>query len=60
MNDLWRWKIFRNEVPKAQWNSLFWELKEKYLGVKPPIKRAPEDLDPPTLFHIANNYDMIR
>ena len=60
VNDLWRWKIFRNETTKKSWNSLFWRLKEEYLGVKAPVKRSKHDLDPPTLFHISNNYDMIR
>ena len=60
VNDLWRWKIFRNETTKKSWNALFWKLKEEYLGVKAPVKRSKHDLDPPTLFHISNNYDMIR
>ena len=60
VNDLWRWKIFRNETNKQSWNALFWKLKEEYLGVKAPVKRTEQDLDPPTLFHVSNNYDMIR
>ena len=60
VNDLWRWKIFRNETTKQSWNALFWKLKEEYLGVKAPVKRTEQDLDPPTLFHVSNNYDMIR
>ena len=60
MNDLWRWKIFRGEVPKEEWNTLFWKLKGEYVGVKPPVARTSEDLDPPSLFHINGGWAMMR
>ena len=60
VNDLWRWKVFRGEVPQDEWNTLFWSLKEKYLGVEAPVARTKEDLDPPTLFHINGDYTMMR
>ena len=60
VNDLWRWRAFRGDIPVEQWNEEFWRLKEEIVGVKPPVERTPEDLDPPTLFHICQDYDMIR
>ncbi|XP_076041212.1 angiotensin-converting enzyme-like isoform X2 [Oratosquilla oratoria] len=60
VNDLWRWKAFRGDYKDGTWNQEFWKLKEKYLGVVAPVPRTPEDLDPPALFHISGNYDMIR
>lgn len=60
VNDLWRWKIFRGEIPKERWNEEFWRLKEEIVGVKSPVARSKDDLDPPTLFHICQDYDMIR
>ena len=30
------------------------------VGVKAPVERTEADLDPPTLFHICQDYDMIR
>ena len=60
VNDLWRWKIFRGEVPQEEWNTMFWSLKKKYLGVEAPVERTQEDLDPPTLFHINGDYTMMR
>merc|ERR1712018_806614 len=60
VNDLWRWRVFRGDIPVEQWNEEFWRLKEEIVGVKPPVERTPEDLDPPTLFHICQDYDMIR
>jgi hypothetical protein len=60
VNDLWRWEIFRNEVPVNEWNTLFWKLKNEYVGVEAPVERTSEDLDPPTLYYIKGGVDMIR
>lgn len=60
VNDLWRWKVFRGEFPEDQWNQEFWKLKREIVGVVPPVERTEADLDPPTLFHICQDYDMIR
>ena len=60
VNDLWRWKVFRGEVPSWGWNAEYWRLKGEIVGVRVPVMRGGEDLDPPTIFHIAQDYDMIR
>ena len=60
VNDLWRWRAFRGEFPVDKWNEEFWKLKEEIVGVKAPVERTSEDLDPPTIFHICQDYDMIR
>ena len=60
VNDLWRWSVFEERVKEADWNSYFWELKFNITGVKPPVERTSEDLDPPSLFHIQGDYDMMR
>jgi len=60
VNDLWRWKIFAGEVPVEEWNEEFWRMKEEIVGVEAPWVRDDKDLDPPSLFHICQDYDMIR
>jgi len=60
VNDLWRWRAFRGEYNTSSWNDEYWALKEKIVGVKAPTERTKEDLDPPTIFHICQDYDMIR
>ena len=60
LQDLWRWKAFRGEFPVEQWNDEFWKLSEEIVGVKSPVARSSEDLDPPTIFHVATDYDMSR
>ena len=60
VNDLWRWRVFRGDVPYEEWNEDYWRLKHEIVGVKPPVERTETDLDPPTLYHICQDYDMIR
>jgi len=60
VNDLWRWKVFRGEFPTDSWNEQFWRLFEEVVGVRAPVPRGPDDLDCPTIFHVAQDYDMIR
>ena len=47
-------------LPIDQWNAEFWKLKKSIVGVEAPVERTEADLDPPTLFHICQDYDMIR
>ena len=51
---------FRGDYPVKDWNSEFWKLNEKIVGVKAPVQRTQQDLDPPTLFHVSQDIDMIR
>ncbi|XP_064085534.1 angiotensin-converting enzyme-like [Macrobrachium nipponense] len=60
VNDLWRWRAFRGDYKDGTWNKHYWDLKEEYLGVIAPVPRTKDDLDAPSIFHIVNDYDMIR
>lgn len=46
--------------PALRWNAEYWRLKREVVGVSVPVLRGGADLDPPTIFHIAQDYDMIR
>jgi len=61
-NDLWTWGVMAGQYKEENWNDEFWKLKLKYVGVAPPVERLKNEtfLDPPTLFHINQDYDMIR
>ena len=50
----------RGDYEIENWNAEFWKLKEEIVGVKAPVERTEADLDPPSLFHICQDYDMIR
>lgn len=60
VNDIWRWRIFRKDVPMSEWNAEYWRLKREIVGVKEPVERSEEDLDAPSIYHICQDYDMIR
>ncbi|KAF2355396.1 Peptidase M2 peptidyl-dipeptidase A [Trinorchestia longiramus] len=60
VNDLWRWEVFRGDVPENRWNARYWQLKKQYMGVMPPVNRTEEHLDAFNIFHVNNDFDMIR
>jgi hypothetical protein len=61
VQDEFRWKIFRGDVPVAEWNDVYWADKLRVVGVAPPVGRDPNlDMDIAAIFHVANDYDMIR
>jgi peptidyl-dipeptidase A len=53
--DKWRWQVFSGEITPAQYNKLWWDLKQKYQGVAPPVERSEADFDPGAKYHIASN-----
>jgi peptidyl-dipeptidase A len=52
MIDQWRWKVFNGEYPEADYNTGWWQLRNKYQGVKAPTERAADDFDPGAKYHI--------
>jgi peptidyl-dipeptidase A len=53
--DEWRWKVFSGEVNPEHYNAAWWELREQYQGVAPPVERTEEDFDPGAKYHIPAN-----
>ena len=60
MVDRWRWDAFSGAVAPAKYNAHWWELRLKYQGVSPPVKRADTDFDPGAKFHVASNTPYMR
>ncbi|EFX65684.1 hypothetical protein DAPPUDRAFT_65345 [Daphnia pulex] len=61
VQDIWRWKLFRGEIPEEEWNRAYWKEKIETVGVAPPLPRDdPQDLDPVALYHVSGDFDMIR
>ena len=58
--DQWRWKVFSGEIPPERYNQTWWELVEKYQGLKPPVPRTEEHFDPAAKYHIAANVPYTR
>ncbi len=58
--DQWRWKVFSGEVTPSDYNSAWWELREKYQGVGAPVERAATDFDPGAKYHVPANVPYTR
>lgn len=58
--DLWRWSVFEGTIPAKDYNCKWWELREKYQGVEPPINRTDQDFDPAAKYHIIAGVPYIR
>ena len=53
--DEWRWGVFDGRIKPADYNKAWWELREKYQGVVPPVPRSEADFDPGAKYHIPGN-----
>jgi len=60
MIDQWRWKVFSGEYSPSEYNDGWWELREKYQGLKPPTSRSSEAFDPGAKYHIPGNTPYMR
>ena len=53
--DQWRWQVFSGQVPPERYNAAWWELREKYQGVRAPSVRGEEYFDPGAKYHVPAN-----
>ena len=53
--DQWRWKVFAGEVGPEGYNDLWWQLREQYQGVRPPVERPADAFDPGAKYHVPGN-----
>jgi peptidyl-dipeptidase A len=60
MVDQWRWKVFSGEVTPANYNQAWWDLRLKYEGIAPPVKRTEADFDPGAKYHVPANVPYTR
>jgi peptidyl-dipeptidase A len=58
--DQWRWKVFSGEIPPGKYNETWWQLRQKYQGVAPPLGRSEADFDPGAKYHVAANVPYAR
>jgi peptidyl-dipeptidase A len=52
MVDQWRWKVYSGEITPENYNTAWWELREKYQGVAAPIDRNADAFDPGAKYHV--------
>jgi len=53
--DQWRWKVFSGEVGPEEYNAAWWELRERYQGIRAPVPRSEADFDPGAKYHVPAN-----
>ena len=53
--DQWRWKVFSGEIKPEDYNKAWWDLREKYQGVAPPVPRSEQDFDAGAKYHVPAN-----
>jgi peptidyl-dipeptidase A len=58
--DQWRWQVFDGSVPPDRYNAAWWELRERYQGVRAPSGRGEEFFDPGAKFHVPANVPYAR
>jgi peptidyl-dipeptidase A len=52
MIDKWRWQVFDGRTRPDDYNDDWWNLRQKYQGLKPPKPRPTEAFDPGAKYHI--------
>ena len=58
--DKWRWNVFSGATPPQEYNADWWELRQRYQGVTPPVARSEEDFDPGAKYHVPANTSYTR
>ncbi|XP_043280553.1 angiotensin-converting enzyme-like isoform X2 [Venturia canescens] len=58
--DKWRWKVFAAEENSSSYNSLWWKMHKRYMGIEPPSPRDDSFFDPSAKFHIISNTPYVR
>lgn len=57
--DKYRWALFRGETTTED-NCKFWEMREDYGGVAPPVTRSNADFDAPAKYHVSADVEYLR
>ena len=60
MVDQWRWNVFNGTYSPSEYNDGWWELREKYQGLKAPGERPSDAFDPGAKYHIPGNTPYMR
>jgi len=58
--DMWRWRVFKGDVPPERYTELWWSLRAQYQGLRPPHARHPDDFDPGAKYHVPGNTPYMR
>jgi len=51
----WRWSVFSGRTKPSKYNTSWWNLHYRYMGIVPPSPRSEKFFDPAAKFHIVHN-----
>lgn len=51
----WRWSVFSGKTKPSKYNTFWWNLHRRYMGVVPPSPRSEKFFDPAAKFHIVHS-----
>lgn len=58
--DKWRWEVFSGRVTPDHYNQAWDDLRRKYQGIAPPVRRSEADFDPGAKYHVPANMPYAR
>jgi peptidyl-dipeptidase A len=58
--DQWRWRVFSGDIAPEAYNRAWWDLRQRYQGVAPPVARSEQDFDPGAKYHVPANFPYTR
>lgn len=58
--DQYRWSVFDGTIKTNELNSKWWQLRERYQGIVPPVRRSERDMDACAKYHVASHVPYIR
>jgi peptidyl-dipeptidase A len=58
--DRWRWEVFAGRISPSDYNRTWWEMTERYQGVRAPSTRGETEFDPGAKYHVSANVPYMR
>ncbi len=58
--DQWRWRVFSGDIGPEEYNASWWELRERYQGIGPPVARGEQFFDAGAKYHVPSNVPYTR
>ena len=58
--DQYRWSLFNGTIRPENMNYRWWELRERYQGLAPPMKRSEADFDAGGKYHVPADVPYLR
>ena len=58
--DKWRWGVYSGNISPKEYNLRWWEMIEKYQGLKAPVERKADGMDIGRISHIVHGIPTVR